>query len=460
MNRIAAFLKRFVATLFRGPNELLLILSFLSLILIGSGLLLLPAATRGGEISLVDAIFTATSATCVTGLIVVDTGSYFSPFGQGVILALIQLGGLGMVTISSFFAILLGKRMPLKQRYIVRQTHASLHPHEFGQVVKRIVLFALSLEAAGALLLFLSWRRQFAPGEALWQAVFHSVSAFCNAGFSLFHDSLTRFQTDWGINAVFLVLIFLGGIGFLVIYDCERTIFYRGQLSLHSKLALGTSAVLIVLGTCFFLALEWNNALRNFDWPDRVLIALFQSVTPRTAGFNTIDYGSLTSSTLILTLFLMFIGGSSGSTAGGVKTTTFAIFLATGLNRFQGRVVTNIMRRTVPERIVNESISIILLTIAILIVFSFSLQLSETGSVPHIQAPESFLQTNFEVVSACATVGLSTGITSDLTALGKIQITLLMFVGRVGPLAVAVAIARRYQRRIHYEFYRENVMVG
>lgn len=460
MIHLLGLLRRYSRRLFQAPNELLLILSFFVLIVIGTGLLLIPAATKSGQISFVDALFTATSATCVTGLIVVDTGSYFSFFGQAVILSLIQLGGLGMVTISSFFAILLGKKMPLKQRYIVRKTHDSLDPREFRHVVKRIVVFALSLEAIAASLLFLSWRHDFPLGEALWQATFHAVSAFCNAGFSLFHDSLLRFQSDWGVNLVFLTLIFLGGIGFLVIYDCEKKLFYGGKLSLHSKLVLYTSLVLIAMSVALFLGLEWNNALRDFSWSDRLLIALFQSVTPRTAGFNTIDYGSLTSSTLIVTLLLMFVGGSPGSTAGGIKTTTFAVFLFTGLNRFQGRVVTNVLKRTVPERIVNESISIVLISIAILILFNFGLQLTETGSIPHTQAPESFLQTNFEVVSAFGTVGLSTGVTSDLSEFGKLQIILLMFVGRLGPLSIAVAMARRYQKRVHYEYYKENVMVG
>ncbi len=441
------------------PEGTLISLSFGSLILIGTFLLLLPVSTKAG-ISVIDALFTSTSAVCVTGLIVVDTGTAFTEFGQAVILLLIQVGGLGIITLSTFTAILLGKKIPLKQREIVRQTHSSLNPHAFRQLVVRIILFTLAIEGVGAGILFVRFRQRFAFGEALGQSVFHSISAFCNAGFSLFADSLIGFQTDWVVNLVIMSLIFLGGIGFLVIYDVERTLRGGARLSLHTTLALVTSAILIVGGTLLFLVLEYNNILSPFSFPQKLLVSLFQAVTPRTAGFNSVDIGQLTNSSLILIWFLMFVGGSPGSAAGGIKTTTLAIFLAAGYNRYQGRSCTNIFYRTVPEKVVNEAISIILISITVLIIFNFTLQWTENGAVPHSQSVAKFLETSFEAVSAFGTVGLSTGITSKLSLWGKVQIILLMMIGRVGPLTIAFTIGVKHSRRVNYQYYTENVMVG
>lgn len=441
-------------------SELSIVISFAGLIAVGTCLLLLPFSTTSGFIAPVDALFTATSAACVTGLIVVDTGTYFTPIGQGIILALIQLGALGIITFSSFFAILLGKKMPLKQREVVRKTHSSLDPRSFLELVKRIVIFTFAIEGAGALLLFLMWHREFETGVALWQSIFHAVSGFCNAGFSLFHDSLVGYQTNPGVNLIFMLLILMGGIGFLVIYDVERMFLFRERLSLHSKLALITTGILLLLGTAGFFVLESENALRDFSFGDGLLVAFFQSVTARTAGFNTIDFALLTNSTLVMTMILMFIGGSPGSTAGGIKTTTFALLMAMAYNRFQGRSGTHVLRRTIPEKVLSEAFFIVLVSIGFVILLNFTLQWSETGSVPHGQVAGQFIQVNFESVSAFGTVGLSTGITSSLSSWGKLQVILLMFIGRVGPLATAVAISRRHFQSVEIEYYRENVMVG
>lgn len=444
----------------RRRSELSIVISFAALIAGGTVLLLLPFSTQSGFISPLDALFTATSAACVTGLIVVDTGSYFTPIGQGIILALVQLGALGIITFSSFFAILLGKKMPLKQREVVRKTHYSLDPGSFLKLLKRIVTFTFTIEGVGALLLFILWRNDFDTGTAIWQSVFHAISAFCNAGFSLFHNSLIDYQTDLAVNFVFISLILIGGIGFLVIYDVERMLLFRENLSLHSRVVLITTGLLLLLGTVGFFLFESANVLRSFSAGESFLIALFQSVTARTAGFNTIDFGLLTNSTLVMTILLMFVGGSPGSTAGGIKTTTFALLTLMAYNRFRGHSGTHIFHRTIPERVLGEVVSIVLVSLGVVALLNFTLQWTEIGSVPHTQAAGRFIQMNFESVSAFGTVGLSTGITSDLSTLGKLQIILLMFVGRVGPLATAVAISRRHFERIEVEYYRENVMVG
>lgn len=457
---LPAVLSGSVAHLRRIPREWLIVFSFCGVILLGTSLLLSPMASRTGEISLLDALFTATSATCVTGLIVVDTGSYFSMFGQIVILALIQAGGLGIITFSSFFAVLLGKRIPLKQHDVVRQTHSQLDIRFFFRLVKRIGLFTLVFEALGAVLLLFSWSRQHPWPRALWLSIFHSVSAFCNAGLSLFPNSLVDYQGNLWVNTIIMGLVFLGGIGFLVIYDVERSLLFRERLSLHSRLALVTSITLILVGTALFLLLEHRNVLATRTLGEQLLISLFHSVTPRTAGFNTIDVGQFTNSSLVLTMLLMFIGGSPGSTAGGIKTTTFAVFLALAACRFQGKTATNAFHRTVPEKVVNEVIAIVLISIGILVLFNFTLQWSETGALPHYQTSGQYMEITFESVSAFGTVGLSTGVTPRLSSWGKFQIILLMLIGRVGPLVIAVAIARRHRLAVEYEYYRENVMVG
>ncbi len=444
----------------RLKSEWLIIWSFLALSLVGAFILVLPACTTRGGIPLIDALFTATSAVCVTGLIVVDTGTAFTGAGQTVILMLIQLGGLGIITISTFFAILLGKRMPLRQGEVVRQTHSSIDPASFASVVRRILLFTFVFEGIGAVLLFGRWHTEFAPAEAAKLSVFHAVSAFCNAGFSLFHNSLMDYRTDFVVNGVLITLIVLGGIGFLVIHDVERWIRYGKRLSLHSKLAVAVSVMLIVGGTGLFLLFEWRNALTGYSWWERIMLALFQSVTARTAGFNTVDFSILTNSSLVLIMFLMFVGGSPGSTAGGVKTTTFAVLLATAVSRIQGRDSTNIWRRTVPEKNVNSMTAVILISISVLFLFYFLLQWTEAGWVPHTLEGHRSLQLAFEAASAFGTVGLSAGITAQLTFWGKIQIIILMLVGRIGPLVISIAIARRRTLRPQYEYYRENVMVG
>ena len=447
------------------PPEAVILVSFVFLIALGTGLLLLPVCWSNTTITPVDALFTATSAVCVTGLTVRDTGADFSVAGQAIILGLIQVGGLGIITLSSFFSIILGKRMPLKQQEMVRQTYSSFDTKSFLRLLKRIVLFTFSFELLGAAGLFLVWKDDFQRTPALGYSLFHAVSAFCNAGFSPFRTGFVGYQSNWAVNLIIIALIFLGGIGFLVIYDVERRLFYRPKhrvprLSLHSQLALLTSLFLIVSGTLIFLLLEYSNVLGHMGFADKMLASLFQSVSPRTAGFNSVDLAQISNSTMVVIMLLMFVGGSPGSTAGGIKTTTFAVILVAAYNRFKGNSSANVLQRTIPEKNVTEAGVIVLISVAVLLLFNFGLEWSEAGAIPHREARLAFIDSAFETVSAFATVGLSTGITPTLSYWGKLQIVLLMLIGRVGPLTLAVAVARRQDRRANLEYYRENVMVG
>ncbi|HRR56807.1 MAG TPA: TrkH family potassium uptake protein [Acidobacteriota bacterium] len=452
--------ERVLFRLGRVKGQWWVIFSFVTAAFLGGCLLMLPWCSHEPGLRPVDALFTATSAVCVTGLVVVDTGSRFTPLGQFVILALIQLGALGIITVSSFFAIILGKKMPLLRGEVVRETHFAVDARSFATVVRRIIWLTFLFEGIGAGLLYAAWHRDFATPTALWAAVFHAVSAFCNAGFSLFPDSLVRYAGDILVNLTIMALIVCGGLGFLVIHDVERRLRWGIRLSLHSRLALAVTAVLLAGGAALLCLLEWGNALRGLPMGERFLVALFQSVTARTAGFNTVPIVGLTNPSLVLLTMLMFIGGSSGSTAGGVKTTTIGVMLAAAINRIQGRSTTNLLNRTIPEKVVNSSLAVVMISVALLFCFYFGLQWSETGWIPHPQSGERAFELLFEAVSAFGTVGLSTGITPELTDWGKLQVICLMLIGRIGPLIIVIAVSRRSVQRVQYEFYRENVMVG
>lgn len=444
----------------RVNGEWWIIWSFVGLAATGALLLKLPAATSQGELSWMDALFTATSAVCVTGLTVVDTGTAFSPLGQALILSLIQVGGLGIITVSTFFAIIMGKKVPLLRGEVVRQTHFSVETGSFRSLVIRIVQLTFLFEGLGAACLFLAWREEFGTAESLWLAVFHAVSAFCNAGFSLFSDSLEHYVADPVVNGVVMSLIVLGGLGFLVIHDVERRIRWGVRLSLHSRLVLLVTGVLVLGGAGMICLLEWRNTLAALPLPEKLMAAAFQSITARTAGFNTLHTVDLTNASLVFLMLLMFVGGSPGSTAGGIKTTTFAVLLGTAWNRMRGREATILLNRTVPEKVVNSTLAVVLVAVALLFTAYFTLEWLETGWIPHPRAGNQAFELFFEAVSAFGTVGLSTGITPRLSNGGKFLLVLLMLVGRIGPLAVSVAVSRRSVRRVQYEFYRENVTVG
>ncbi len=438
---------------------LVLLISFAGLIFLGTILLSLPIAVYGDRLPLIDALFTATSATCVTGLIVVDTGSKFSLFGQVVILFLIQTGGLGIITFSTFFALMAGRKLSLTQRDIIFTSVMRTSRMNVYLVVRKIIIYAFALELIGAFILTLSWKDSFGWQKGFYHSLFHSISAFCNAGFSTFQDSLVAYKGDVLINMVIMLLVILGGIGFLVLIDIENWIRYRKKISLHSRLVILTTVTLIISGAILFCFFESSNGLAGMTLKEKVLISLFQSITPRTAGFNTISINALTNSSLLLIMILMFIGGSPGSAAGGIKTSTAALFFMIAKSRLRGRTQTEIHYRTVPEKVVNEAISVFVLAVILIILASLILQATELGYLPHQKTSGEFLELNFEAVSAFGTVGLSTGATAKLTWPGKVAIILIMFIGRLGPLSIAFIVGKRKDVK-SFRYAEEPVIIG
>lgn len=456
-------LKKTVGRFLLDSPERIPIAGFLSLITVGTGLLLIPAASRSGSISFVDALFTATSASCVTGLIVVDTGSFFTPFGQMVILGLIQTGGLGIMTMSTLFLLMAGKRLSLAGRTVIQDTFTHSGKHSPVQILKHVLLFTIVMEACGTAALFFCYLPSTGGvSQALWQAVFHSISAFCNAGFSLFTDSLARFQTQWAGSLTICVLIVAGGIGFLVVAELwthpplNRRSWRR--LSLHSKLVLTSTALLILAGTAAILFMERSNTLSALSGPQRVLAALFQSITTRTAGFNTLPIGAMASETLFVIIMLMFIGASPGSCGGGIKTTTFATIVLLGAARLKGRDHPLAYHRKIPESSVAKAITVATLSLLVIVSGTLLLTMSELHGVSRLESQGAFFELFFETVSAFATVGLSMGATEGLSAPGKLTVAAVMFIGRLGPLVLAVAVSRKHGPRFTYA--EEKVMIG
>lgn len=438
----------------------LLALSFLGLILAGSVLLALPvAAAAGGDISYIDALFTATSAVCVTGLIVVDTPTAFSTFGHGVILLLIQLGGLGYMTVSTVLATALGRSISMQERLTLQE---ALNVEGLEGLVRFAgVVFKLTLvfELLGAVVLTARWWTELGT-EAPWFALFHSVSAFNNAGFALWGDSLMRWRGDLTVNLVFTSLIIAGGLGFLVLSELSRLRTTGLRLSVHTKLVLSATGVLLTGGTVAFLILESYNprTLGSLSFSERLLAAWFQSVTARTAGFNTIDIGAMTEAGLFVTMALMFIGASPGSTGGGVKTTTFSITVAALWATVRGDAETMLFKRRVPPETVAKAFFISLIAF---------LGLNVIAGLVLVAEGRALLPSLFETASAFGTVGLSMGeagapvsLAGHFTPVGKGLIMLMMFMGRVGPLTLAVALAHRMAMKPKIRYPEGKVLIG
>ncbi|MFH1837046.1 MAG: TrkH family potassium uptake protein [Candidatus Omnitrophota bacterium] len=440
----------------------LLIFSFLCVIILGTGLLSLPLATSNGErLSLVDSLFTATSAVCVTGLVVKDTGTAFSGFGRGVIFILFQMGGLGIMTFSTLFAVMLGRKIGFRETDVIKTTLDNYNVLGLKKLIFYIVCITFAAEGIGALSLFLRWRMStdWSVMETLERSVFHSVSAFCNAGFSLFQNSLIGFQSDPYINIIIMTLIFVGGIGFIVVMDMMGLLFKKKKpkrLSLQSKIALSTSLILIVLGAVLLFIFEKDNTMRTMTYAERGMGSFFQSITARTAGFNTLDTSKLATPSIVSIIFLMFIGASPGSTGGGIKTCTFAVIAALVFSMMKNRRRTMLFGRSIPKQVIREAVVIFFLALAW--VFIGTIVLAYIGG-PFTRGGSAFSKALFEVVSAFGTVGLSTGITAALSNAGKVLIALTMFAGRVGPLTLALAVAFR-ERKDNYVYPEEEIMVG
>ncbi len=443
----------------------LILLSFAAIISAGTILLLLPAAGVGRPLGFIEALFTATSATCVTGLTVIDIGTRLTLFGQLVVLLLIQMGGLGIMTFSTFFALLFARRLSIREREILHQT-LSQHPmKDIAALLKTVFLATIVIELVGAGVYWLRFSKDFTPAHAAYVSLFHSVSAFCNAGFSLFSTSFVAYQSDWIVNLNSMVLIVVGGLGFIVVYDVARNLKRRRngrrmRLSFHSKVVLATTGILIPSGAVLFFLLEWGNSLRHVGWGTRFLISFFQSITARTAGFNTVDIGHLTNAALMLLTILMVIGASPASCGGGIKTTTLAVIAAMAAARFRERDDVNLMNRRIPQGIVSRAVAIAVFSGFIITLFTLLLLSIELPGASHTATRGSFMEIFFEVISAFGTVGLSTGITSDFSSTGRLLLVVLMYVGRLGPLTIAVALSGARQKKLPYRYAEDHVLIG
>jgi len=439
------------------------VLSFLLVIITGAILLTLPVASKSGHFTdPITALFTSTSATCVTGLVVVDTFDHWSIFGQFVILLLIQIGGLSYMTIATFFLIFSGRRVTLKDRFILKE---GLNAYKLSGIVsfaKAIFFVVATFEGLGAFALTLRFLRQTNFLDALWKGIFHSISAFCNSGFDIMgrFESFTPYVNDLTVNLTVMLLIVFGGIGFFVIYEVINKFvnYYKAyevkKLSLHTKIVLKATAILIIVGAILILVFEWGNpkTIGSLPLRGKILSAFFQSVTPRTAGFNTLNIGDLRQTTLVELIFLMFIGGSPGGTAGGVKTTTFVVFLLLIFSAYSERTPVVISGRTIKIELLRKAVFII--SIAFFIIFiSTILILIAQGS------EFTFLQVLFEVTSAFGTVGLTTGITPRLSDFSRIVIVATMFLGRVGPLSFVLSLASR-KKKMRPEYPEEDLAIG
>lgn len=449
--------------LIRHPARLL-VLGFAAAILIGGILLALPVAGQGPALSFVDALFMATSAVCVTGLAVVDPGSAFSGFGQAALLGLVQVGGLGITTLSMAALLLIGQQVSLAGSDAVQDSFALSHRISLGTMLRQVIFWTLVIEALGAAVLFLAESQRLPPGQALWISVFHAISAFCNAGFGLRPDNLMADRDNPAIILPISLLIIFGGLGFAVIAELARRLMrrVRGQrtvFSLHTKVALTMTGGLLAVGMAGFMLLERDNLLVNMSLGDALLTSWFASVTPRTAGFSSVDYGQVTAATLYFTVVLMMIGGCPGSTAGGVKATTLGVLLALARARYRGERGVRLFNRSVPETNLAKAGWVVALAFILIIVGAIALSALEVSGQFRPRSVEWSLGLLFEVVSALGTVGLSTGITPHLSDGGKILLMLLMFIGRLGPLTIAVAIAQQ-QPRPAVSYAEEQVMIG
>lgn len=449
---------RFIARLNLTAPQLVL-LTFAMAITVGTLLLLLPRATNTGQsMPFIDALFTATSATCVTGLIVVDTGSYFSSFGQGIILALIQIGGLGIMSLTAFAAVVAGRGMGMRESAVMKDVLSSDFIGEVTKLLRNIILITAVCEIAGVLVLSRIWARDFAaPMQTFYYSLFHSISAFCNAGFSLFVNSLEGFAHRADVVLTFAILIIIGGLGFMVVSNLIFSFVSRikgnriqARLSLHSKTVLATSGILLVFGTVFFFLLEGGRSIGSMPFGDRFLSAFFTSVTARTAGFNTTSMGAIAIPSALLVMLLMFVGASPGGTGGGVKTSTFAVLISTLGSILRGRPNVEMFKRALPQDVVNKAICVVILSFGLVFIASLTISVVESQPLTEVL---------FETVSAFGTVGLSRGLTRDLTIVSKMTIIMTMFFGRIGPLTLGLAIRQR-TRDASYSYPAERVMIG
>ncbi|CDF58473.1 TrkH family potassium uptake protein [Thermobrachium celere] len=434
----------------------ILALGFAAVILIGSILLSLPIASRDGNpTDYIDALFTATSAVCVTGLVTVDTGTHYSLFGQIVIMLLIQIGGIGFMTFATLIALILGKKISLRERLIMQEAYNTFNIQGVVKLALYVIGITFSIELLGAVALSTQFIPKYGLLKGLYFGLFHAVSAFCNAGFDLIGNfqSLTPYVENTVVNLTVCALIIFGGIGFAVLTE---VINYRKtkKLSLHAKVVLSATAFLIIIGMILFLVLEYNNpkTLGQLSMKGKLLASLFASVTPRTAGFNTISTSDMTTAGKFLTIILMFIGASPGSTGGGIKTSTAFLLFMTVVAVVQGKEDTEIYEKRINKSYVYRALGITMISFIIVIAVTMVLSIVQNGE---------FIEFLYEATSAFATVGLTLGLTTRLTLIGKIIIIITMYIGRVGPLTITMAIAHKQHTTTNLIKYPEDkILIG
>lgn len=432
----------------------LIITTYLSIIIIGALLLMLPISTQTGSIKPENALFTSTSAITVTGLIVVDTSTYFTFFGKLVILTLLQCGGLGFMLFSTLIILLVGKSISLRDKIIIENDFTAGTYKNIKELIKKVFLLTFGFELIGSIMLFFQFSNMGLKTR-IFSSIFHSISAFCNAGFSIFNNSLENYTNNLGINITFVILIISGGLGFLVLNELFSFIKIKNKhlskISLHSKLVIITSITLIIVGFLIIFIEELLNKSNTLSYNSKILSALFQSVTARTAGFNTINLNLLSYASIFFILILMFIGASPGSTGGGIKTSSAGMVVAYFRSRLKGKDKTDIFYRSIPAKTIEKAFLVIIISL-ILISVSFLLLLS-------FETKFKLIELLFEVISAFGTVGLSLGITAELSLPSKIIIMITMFIGRIGPLTILIALSKRKSKAI-INYPQENIMIG
>ncbi len=452
--RISTFFSR------RLSPPRIFVLSFAAVILAGGILLRFPFSAAKDHLRFVDALFTSTSAVCVTGLVVIDIGRDLTILGQVITIFLFQIGGLGIITFSTVFFVLMGRGISFKGREIVQSTFLHTPRRDFIVIAKSVLFFTFVIESFGTLFLFTRFSQDFSIGWALYHAIYNAISAFNNCGYSLFSDNLMGYQGDLIVNLTIMGLIVHGGIGFIVQYEVlSRLKGVQKRLSVHAKIVLITTAILILSGAFLFYLFERNHIIQDVPIMNKILVSLFQSVTPRTAGFNTVDIGLLTNATILLMIILMFIGASPGSTGGGVKTTSATLLVLLMWDRLKGNLDVNIFNRTIPREIVSRSISIIFASAFSIAIITSVLLIAGGGKLPPTASRHFFVEYLFDTVSAFGTVGLSMGVTPKLNDVQKYALILMMFAGRVGPLTLAFSLSRSTGGK-SLTYAEEGVMVG
>ncbi|MBS4803985.1 MAG: TrkH family potassium uptake protein [Clostridium sp.] len=431
----------------------ILALGFLIAIFIGAILLSLPISSSSGEsTNFLDSLFTSTSAVCVTGLVTLDTSSHWSTFGQTVIMTLIEIGGLGFMSFAVLISLILGKKITLRERLVMQEAMNTYSIQGLVKMVRYVLIFTVSVQFFGALLLSTQFIPEYGIGKGIFYSIFHSISSFCNAGFDLFGTSLMGYSSNAVVILVISALIIIGGLGFTVLLEIYE---FKGikKLSLHSKLVIITSLILIVGGTVLMFLFELNNksTFGNMNMQDKLLNSFFASVSPRTAGFNSVVTTDMTMASKFLTIILMIIGGSPGSTAGGLKTVTCGILFLTVLSVIRGREDTEVFGRRFTKEVVYKAFTIVFIALALVIGVTMVLSYTEVGA--------SFIDLLYEATSALGTVGLTLGLTPKLSSIGKVLIMIMMYLGRVGPLTVMLALTRK-KKKSGYKYPEGKILIG